>query len=219
MALDRRKATRLGSDRRQADRIPDYRMVDWRKLGHHQEHQGTLVQWSRQGVAILAEAEDTPRCGEHLLPRPRPDATHWKRPLRVMRVVKLEGGMRMIIALFCNESDLPRVRLSGGNGTPDRRHHNGKPKVERRRSPRWSTDKILNWRVHRGRKTRSSRLILRSLDGFVMVANPSEQPKEGARMRPATDRDRQRFGFHSARVKRVEYPHPDACLVFAEIEA
>jgi len=228
MALDRRKTPRPGADRRTSDRLPDYRSVEWRTRGSRQHNSGTLVQWSREGVAILAEAEDTPRVGDRLTPRCRPDAPAWRRPVRVECVKSLRGGMHMVIARYADEADEAEgspsgrrpLRAGGAMANPSRRPaHEHRPAHERRRSPRWRTDKVLNWRVHRGKKTRTSRLVLRSLDGFVLVTARHDSPREGARVHPATDKDRQRFGFHSALVKRVDRPDRDACLVYAEIEA
>lgn len=220
MLLDRRRTPRPGMDRRQCDRVPDYRMVEWKPLETMEKKKGTLVQWSRSGVAILAEAEDTPGQGEQLLPRRRPDAQGWRHPVQVRRIAHLPGGMNLIIADYCDAGrrtrDLAAEALHDLVRPPE---GNGRLSHERRRSPRWPTDKVLNWRLHRGKRTRRSRLVLRSLDGFVLVADPHDTPCKGDRMRPATDEDRRRFGFHSALIKRVDRTHPDASLVYAEIEA
>ena len=90
---------------------------------------------------------------------------------------------------------------------------------DRRRSTRWEMNKTLLWRPFRGRRLRESQVILRSLDGLVLLVDRRDSLSPGARFFPGVPAAGDRFGFRSAVVKRTESGHGDKRLIFAEIEA
>jgi hypothetical protein len=91
--------------------------------------------------------------------------------------------------------------------------------VDRRRSARWETSRRLCWRVSHGRRLRHSRVVQRSLDGFVLVTETRDTPQTGTRFHPGDPQVANRFGFRSALVKRTETVNPRTRLVYVEIEA
>jgi hypothetical protein len=102
--------------------------------------------------------------------------------------------------------------------TPDRRRQ-VRDGADRRRSARWEMNKALLWRPFRGRRIRESRVILRSLDGLVLLADRRDSLPPGARIILGVSAANDRFEFRSAVVKRTKSWHGDKRLIFAEIEA
>ncbi len=90
---------------------------------------------------------------------------------------------------------------------------------ERRNSRRWATDKPLRWRVFRGRRVRSSRMVERSLDGMVLLVDPRDVPQPGTRLLACDAIEFDRLGFRSAVVTRTTLQDDKGALVFAQIEA
>jgi hypothetical protein len=108
----------------------------------------------------------------------------------------------------------PQHQLAAATLPPSRRTSR-----ERRRSGRWTTDELLAWRLHRGRRPRRGRVIERSLDCLTIAVAPHDEPPAGARLHPFAPIDHTRFGFRSALVKRTEPAGKTLRLVFLEIEA
>lgn len=92
--------------------------------------------------------------------------------------------------------------------------------VDRRKSMRWEPEKLLRWRVFRGRRIRESRMVERSLNGFVLGAQRPGAVPAGTRMVVDGDLDEiDRLGFRSAIVRRAESGGDGSRVLFAEIEA
>ncbi len=77
----------------------------------------------------------------------------------------------------------------------------------------------MQWRLYRGRRSRSSRLIQRSLHGLVFVAQSQDTPDVGKRLSPHVVQHVDKYGFKSAVVRRVTPLADKSNLVYAEIEA
>lgn len=93
------------------------------------------------------------------------------------------------------------------------------PRKERRRSERWWTNQKIEWRLHRGRRLRESRLVQRSLHGLVLMTDQKDTPDIGKRLAPHADQEVDRYGFRSAVVRRVVPLAGRMNLIYAEIEA
>jgi hypothetical protein len=91
--------------------------------------------------------------------------------------------------------------------------------VDRRRSERWETNKLLHWRVYRGRRLRESHIVERSLNGVVLQVEPHDVARQGTRLLLSDPTEIDKLGFRSARVTRAEGPSAEMRLVYAEIEA
>jgi len=216
MEKDRRKEVRLMPDRRRSSRILDYRVASWRTDDDPQVKSGLLLEWSGHGLAVLTDKANAPKPGSRLVPHPRPDLRGWRKSAAVTRVEEVPNGFRLVLAEF---SDLAaRAAPLEGKSKPDRREKD-RGTVDRRRSLRWQIDKMLPWRVSRGRRVRRSRVLERSLDGLVFVTYPGDAPLVGTRFYSCGADIIQRFGFRSAIVRRTEAPNRDHRLVFAEIES
>ncbi len=211
MERDRRRLQRADSARRHSDRIADYRAVNWWVNDDARERCGWLVNYSAEGIGLLTEKADVPPIDAQITPQPRPDLRGWTRSARVRRIEELSGQLVLVGAEYRGELDPLPV-------SPDRRGCQ-RGAGDRRRSRRWSLSKLLDWRVHRGRRIRRSPVIQRSLDGLVLRVAPRDAPRVGMRIRPGTRGGVDGFGFRSAIVRRTEAPTRDYRLVFAEIEA
>jgi hypothetical protein len=211
MVRDRRRLQRGESTRRHSGRIADYRAVNWWVNDDARERYGWLVNYSAEGIGLLTEKADAPAIDAEITPQPRPDLRGWTRTARVRRVEELSGQLALVGAEYRSELDPMPV-------SPDRR---GCPRRsgERRRSRRWSLSKLLEWRVHRGRRIRRSPVVQRSLDGIVLRVASRDVPRVGMRIQPGSRGSVNGFGFRSAIVRRTEAPSRDCRLVFAEIEA
>jgi hypothetical protein len=216
MKRDRRATRGLIDDRRRSGRIPDYRAVEWRHETDRQLHQGIFVEWSAHGMAMLTEGIDTPKVGSRIAPQKRPDLRGWVQPALVKRVDELPGGMQLVVGEY--------VKIPVGESSPitrrqvDRRN-GGRKGLGRRRSPRWAVNRVLSWCVHRGRKIREARVIERSLDGLVLLADRDDSLRVGTRLTPSSVDQRQRFGFRSAVIRRMQPLNEQAAVLIAEIEA
>jgi hypothetical protein len=196
-------------------RIADYRTVSWNDPERESTSTGLLVEWSGNGLALLASAKDAPSEGACLVPKTRPDVRGWNRPAIVRRTEQLSSTLQLIIAEFVPS---PSGKQPPATVYPDRR---GTPRdsLDRRRSKRWRTNKTLTWRVHRGRRDRHGRVIEQSLDGLVMLVDQQDELHEGDRFSPSGRNGGNPFTFQTAIVRRTRQLQPDTELVFAEIEA
>lgn len=216
MKRDRRTTRGMFEDRRRSGRIPDYRTVEWRHETDRQLRTGLFVEWSAHGMAMLTEGVDTPSVGTRIAPQKRPDLRGWVQPVLVKRVDALPGGMQLVVGEYVNiSSDASSAET---RRQVDRRN-DGRQGLGRRRSPRWEVNRVLSWCVHRGRKIREARVIERSLDGLVLLATRDESVRVGTRLGPSSLDQRQRFGFRSAVVRRMQPLNERAALLIAEIEA
>jgi len=100
----------------------------------------------------------------------------------------------------------------------DRRHTQRK-NGDRRRSSRWETDRLLHWRIYRGRRLRESRVVERSLDGVVLQVERHDLARQGTRLFLSDPIEIDKLGFRSARVTRADTRSPNMRLIYAEIEA
>jgi hypothetical protein len=167
-------------------------------------------------MAMLTEAQNVPKTGERIVPQKGPGDRDWRKPAIVTRVECLPGGLHRVAAEFSDTAQ--RAARFKREGKPDRRGEN-RGSADRRRSSRWLTDKMLPWRVSRGRRIRESQLLERSLDGLVLAVEPGDAPPEGTRLFPYGAEPIDRCGFRSAIVRRTEVANDDHKLVFAEIES
>lgn len=208
-------ARELEQDRRSNERLIVYQVVWWWNEGEPPLRPGLLVECFSGGVVLLTERAGTPAVGASLWPQPGRRTRWWSRPAVVTRVDVLPGGYRRVVAEY-------RVRATPSDGrgrlSPDRRRQR-RDQQDRRRSARWQTEKPLAWRVFRGRRTRMSRVVERSLDGLVLATDPQDTPSEGTRLTPGDAATRRRFGFRSAVVRRVMTSEARTRLVVAEFEA
>lgn len=215
MSLDRRKKMREVPDRRRSSRLADYKTVTWQCMNSKAQGEGILVQWSAHGLALLIEKPDTPAPGDRLLPRKRPDLRGWSRQVCVQRVQPLSDLLNLVAAEYVEEDN---YRDRKWQVHRDRRKSTRQGK-ERRRSRRQATDKGMDWRIARGRRTRHSRLVERSLDGFVMMIDKQDTVPEGTRIHPISEPQDLSCPFNTAVIKRTHQLNDSVGLVFAEIEA
>ena len=89
--------------------------------------------------------------------------------------------------------------------------------VQRRRSARWSCDKLVQWRIYRGRAVHQGHIVERSLDGMVIDA--SCVPAAGTCLVPADDQTALRRGFRFAIVRRTLPVSESVTRMFVEILA
>lgn len=88
---------------------------------------------------------------------------------------------------------------------------------ERRRSSRWLTNKIIQWRLSDDSRQFSGYVVERSLQGMVIAVSKSNCPEPSAIIRPASPSMGNRHGFAAAMLRRVEQDAAGQCLMFVEI--
>ncbi len=92
--------------------------------------------------------------------------------------------------------------------------------VDRRTFTRWELDKLLRWRVFRGRRIRESRMVERSLSGFALEAQMLDAVPAGTRVvADGGPHEIDKLGFRSAVVRRSEPGSDGGRMLFVEIEA
>ncbi len=91
--------------------------------------------------------------------------------------------------------------------------------LERRRSARWRLDKSVVWRVYRGRRIHTSRLVERSLEGLVLVTGAAQSIQPGKRLSFEGKKQRERLGCRLALVKGVRVREDGTHEMYLEIEA
>lgn len=218
MKRDRRNEGRAALGRRASERLCDYRLVHWRADHDPVPRCGWLVQWSSNGLALITEKQDTPAAGSRLVPSRRSRGPGFDKPIVVKRTSALSPALDLVAGTYTSGSLSTRSCVHPGGSARDRRSV-PRSKTDRRRSPRWPVNKLIHWRVLRGRRIRISQVLERSLDGLVMKVEPEDTPCVGTRFFTfgslATDSN----GFRAAIVRRTESPNDDYRLLFAEIEA
>lgn len=92
--------------------------------------------------------------------------------------------------------------------------------VDRRRSSRWTPDRLLCWRVFRGRRLREGWIVERSLNGFVLATLRCDAVPAGTRIIVKGGRDEfDKLGFRSAIVRRTDPGEGSRRMLIAEIDA
>ena len=89
---------------------------------------------------------------------------------------------------------------------------------ERRHSARWSTNKVIRWRMNRGQMTRTGLLKERSLNGLMILVENGRKPKLDSRIRISPELA-ERLGCKTAIVRRFVDATAPAFKFVAEIES
>lgn len=90
--------------------------------------------------------------------------------------------------------------------------------VDRRRSERWPTNRIVHWRHEADEVVRTGRLVSRSLDGFVVLIDTKDVASPLRRIVAVDQPDRPLSGFRTAIVRRHEVTC-DGIVLYAEVES
>lgn len=109
-------------------------------------------------------------------------------------------------------TDLPLKKLAR-----DRRRRE-RDSVDRRRSERWSSNRLVRWRHDFEDDAHTGRLLSRSLDGFVVLIDTNDLASPFRRI-VAVDHPYNRLaGFRTAVVRRHEIT-PVGIILYAEVES